>query len=135
MENSLKRACNHRSGDNDTEYTLAFGSRELQIPKTSLEKCKTLSEWLKENPNSTRVDIVESGALFHAQDLCMLFACLDGSFKLQNLKHIWELIPIANAADYLDCDVVLDAIAVILDQRIAGKSVEEMRKQFVAPVE
>lgn len=132
METHLKRQ--RDSLREEDTYTIAFGSLELEISKTVLEKCETLSEWLKENPDSTRIEIVQSQELFHPQDIRMLFAALDGSFKVQTLRHMNELMSLANAADYLNCDVILNTIASILDDRIAGKSVEEMRKEFEVPL-
>lgn len=50
---------------------------------------------------------------------------------MKNLKSMKEIIGVANAADYLECGVVLDALSEILDERVAGKSVEEMRRIFL----
>lgn len=129
-----QRINDNKDADHDDQrvFVIAFedDARELRLGHRILNECKTLVNLIIDDPTCEKIYVKTTKEMFDAHDLCVVFAALSRTYHLGNLKTMKEIIRVANAADYLDCGYVLDALSEILDERVAGKSVEEMRKLF-----
>ena len=119
--------------DDEKVYVIAFenDARELHVSHQILKECKTFVNLTADDPTCERICVPTNKAFFDAHDLCIVFAALGGTYQLKNLNSMKDIIRVNNAADYLECGAVLDALSEILDERVAGKSVEEMRRIFL----